>query len=183
MDEKKEGLEPQNPPEEPTVSLSQEELDDLKHRAEVSSQNFERLKKVQEENELLKAQLVDNPVLPELDDPVDSLKSELSEIKQKLQKSEVIESYPILKETWQDFEEFRQLPDNKGMNMKTAAKSFLIEKGLLETPRKGLEKLTGGGHEPISSGMKTEDIKRLRETDYRKYSEMIRKGQLKISEK
>lgn len=183
MDENKEGLEPQKTPETPTVSLSQEELDDLKHRAEVSSQNFERLKKVQEENELLKAQLVDSTVLPESDDPVDSLKSELSEIKQKLQKSEVIESYPVLKESWQDFEEFRQLSDNKGMNMRTAAKSFLIEKGLLETPRKGLEKPTGGGHEPISSEMKTEDVKTLRETNYRKYLELIRKGQLKVSSK
>jgi hypothetical protein len=69
------------------------------------------------------------------------------------------------------------------MSLKTAAKVFLTEKGLTgETQRKGLEKPTGGDRTPIVSGtMTAEDAKRLRDTDYRKYSDMVRKGQIKIA--
>ena len=93
----------------------------------------------------------------------------------------MIESHPQLKELWSDFEEFRSDPDNKGMNMKTSAKAFLVEKGILEPQRKGLEKPTGGPRAPVSTGMTTEDIKNLRETNFKKYEEMLAKGQIKFS--
>ena len=109
------------------------------------------------------------------------LRTELSEIKSKLNKREILDSYPVLKEIWQEFEEFRDNPDNKGMNLKTSAKAFLVEKGLLEPSRKGLEKGTGGTRVPMSTGMTTEEIKKLRETNYRKYEDMLMKGQIKFS--
>ena len=115
------------------------------------------------------------------DDEIGTLKAELAEVKSKQQRSEVIESYPALKELWSDFEEFRQDSDNKGMNMRTAGKAFLTEKGLLEPKRVGLEKPTGGPRTPQLTGMTTEDIKNLRETDFKKYSEMLMKGQIKFS--
>lgn len=107
-------------------------------------------------------------------------RAEFVEVKNKLAKSEVIESHPQLKEVWSEFESFRTDPDNKGMNMKTAAKAFLVEKGLFDQPRKGLEKATGGPRTPISTGMSNDDVTNLRTTNYRKYMDMLKKGQIKI---
>lgn len=167
------------------VVLSKEELAELKHKAEVSSQNFERLKKEQEKAEALEAEIA---VLRSErsssgdDERVGALLAEVAEIKAKQTKAEVMETYPALKEVWSEFEKFRDDPDNKGMSMKTAAKAFMAEKGITSTqPRRGLEKPTGGDRTPISSGMTSEEAKRLRETDYKKYSEMVRKGQIKVS--
>lgn len=108
------------------------------------------------------------------------LKSELSEVKTELAKKDLLISHPILKEKWQEFEEFRADPDNKGMNLRTAAKAYLVENGLLDTPRKGLEKPTGGDRVPLTSGMTSDDVKTLRETNFKKYQELLLKGQLKI---
>src|SRR3990167_10208181 len=114
MTENKEGLEPQKTPEgegapvTPEVAISQEELDDLKHKAEVSSQNFARLKKAEEENELLKAQLELNNTSPDPgEERVANLETTVSELNAKLSKTEVLESYPLLKGLWNELEEFR----------------------------------------------------------------------------
>ena len=173
--------EPQNPPEPVVpgkIEISPEEYDDLKHKAEVSSQNFERAKKA--ENRVTELESLNNEVPS---DPEEEFvrKSEFDEVKQKLNKAEVVESHPQLKELWPDFETFRADPENKGMNMKTAAKAFLVEKGILEPQRKGLEKPTGGPRAPIQTGMTSEDVKNLRETNFKKYEEMLKKGQIKFS--
>ena len=114
------------------------------------------------------------------DEDLSVIKSEVADLKRRLQKSDVLEAYPELKDKWADFEEFRADPENKGMNMKTAAKSFLVEKGLVETRRQGLEKPTGGARVPLSSGMSADEVKTLRETNHKKYREMLLKGQIKI---
>lgn len=54
MEEKIEGLEPQNTQEK---RYSPEELKSLEEKASLSSQNFERLKKVQEQNKILSDEL------------------------------------------------------------------------------------------------------------------------------
>ena len=87
---------------------------------------------------------------------------------------------PILKEKWDEFEEFRSDPDNKGMNLRTAAKAFLVENGLIDAPRKGLEKSTGGTKVIPSSGMTAQEAENLMKNDFKKYQELIKKGQLKI---
>ena len=110
-----------------------------------------------------------------------ALKVELAEIKRKQQRSEVLETYPELKDKWADFEEFRSDPENKGMAMRTAAKAFVVEKGLSGSPRPGLEKPTGGQRVPLTSGISVEDVKTLRETNYKKYLELLKKGQIKFS--
>ena len=167
------------------IELTQVELDELKFRAEVSSQNFERLKKAQEDNLRLEAELesIRLSTVPSNDDgeTVRRFSQDLAELKAKQAKTEVIETYPVLREVWSEFEKFHQLDDNKGLSLKTAAKAFVVEKDLLGEKRQGLEKPTGGGHAPVSSGMSSEDAKRLRETDYKKYREMLLKGQLKVS--
>lgn len=95
-------------------------------------------------------------------------------------KKDVLISHPILKEKWEEFETFRADPENKGMNLRTAAKAFLTESGLLDARRPGLEKTTGGPRVPVSEKMSVEDIKTLRETNWPKYLEMVRKGLIKI---
>ena len=166
------------PKAEETVTLSKAELEDLKHKAEVSSQNYERAKKAENRLKEIEPLVVE---LPPEEDEDGRIKSELSDVKQKLQRMEVIESYPLIKEVWKDFESFREESDNKGMNMRTAAKAFLIEKGLLEPQRKGLEKTTGGPRVPVQTGMSNDEVKNLRETNYKKYVEMLEKGLIKFS--
>src|SRR3990167_5694608 len=134
----------------------------------------EREKRREVEQRLLTLEEGLNPSVPSETEGEDisSLRAELAEVKTKQQRSEVIESYPALKEVWSDFEEFRLDSDNKGMNMRTAAKAFLTEKGLLEPKRKGLEKPTGGPRVPLLTGMTAEEVKHLRETNFKKYEEM-----------
>lgn len=172
-------------PQTPTVTLTQAELDDLKHRAEVSSQNYARVKKLEEENERIRAENelleINTATLAPSDPRVSQLESKLSEVQAQLNKKEVIERYPVLKDLWNDLESYRAEPENKGMNLNTAAKSFMLEKGLLEPTRSGIEKATGGQHAPIMSGMTSEEVENLRKTDYRKYTDMLMKGQIKIT--
>jgi hypothetical protein len=166
------------------VKISAKELEDLKHRAEVSSQNFERLKKAEKElQELKSADLEDNQTLIEdEDETVGKLKSDISTIKATLEKSDVLNTYPVLKEVWSEFDSFRADPENAGMSMKTAAKAFIVEKGLNEQKRKGLEKPSGGQRQPVQSGMSAEEVKSLRQNNFKKYMEMLKKGQIKISQ-
>lgn len=193
MENKPEGGQPQNPvpgegtPKTPDqVTISQKEFDDLKHKAEVSSQNFERAKKaegrakeLEEENALLLSST--NTVPSEDNDRVKELENEVSQIKTDLTKSKVLETYPMLKDKWEDLESFRQLPENKGMNLYTAAKAFLIEKGLLDAPRKGLEDPSGGPRTPVKTSMSAEEVKALRESNYKEYIRMLNNGEIKIS--
>lgn len=174
-------------PNEGKVVLSKEQHDELIRRASVSSQNFERAQKAEEKIDELKAeiqQLTDSTTPSGFEDErVGKLQSEIADIKAKEAKREVLEASPQLKEVWSDFEKWRSDDENKGMTLKTAAKVFLAEKGLIEgqTPRRGLETPTGGDRTPIVSGMSPDEVKRLRETDYRKYREMLKKGQIKIA--
>ncbi|MBU2527532.1 MAG: hypothetical protein KKC03_13125 [Bacteroidetes bacterium] len=197
MNKEKEVQDPQNTPEEEASQameepeeieelpkediVSREEFDELKHKAEVSSQNYERAKKAEarvKELEVLQENKISFDEEDEGED-VSALKSEISEIRNKLDKSEVLEEYPQLKAIWNDFEVYQT--DNKGMKLQTAAKAFLAEQGLLGVKRKGLEKVVGGTKKPISFGMNTEDITKLRQTNYKKYREMVKKGQIKFS--
>lgn len=176
-------VDPQKTPQEETVTLSKKEVDDLKHRADVSSQNFERLKAEEAKRKELEGRLADlegNPVLSGNDDEIGKLRGDIAALKQNVARGEVLEAYPQLKEVWSDFESFRSADDNKGMNLKTAAKSFMVEKGLLDPTRKGLEKPSGGTRQADPAVMTAEDVKTLRETNYKKYSDMVMKGQIKL---
>lgn len=91
-------------------------------------------------------------------------------------KKDVLLRYPDLKDKWQEVEEYRQAPENKGMNLNTAVKAYMVENGLLEPQRKGLEKTTGGERTAPSQKMTAEDVKNLRETDFKKYQDLLEKG-------
>lgn len=112
---------------------------------------------------------------------IKTLKSELSDMRSEIAKKDLLIAHPILKDKWNEFNDFRSDSDNKGMNLRTAAKAYLVENGLLDAPRKGLEKSTGGQRVPLTSGMTVDDVRTLRETNFKKYQELLIKGQLNIS--
>lgn len=171
------------PPPEEMVTIPKKDFDDLSHRAGVSSQNFERLKKAEDDlAEARRLQSASNPSTPDpvLAGKVQTLESEVSTLTEKLTKADVVKTYPQLDLIWADLETYRQDPANKGMSLATAAKAFMTEKGLLDPQREGIERPTGGPRVPPQSGMTNEQVKHLRETDYRKYSEMLQAGQIKI---
>ena len=161
-------------------------LKSLQEEREKRRMDAERFKMLEEEMETLKTSAVseENETFSDegkvLEGKINSLKSELSEIKQDFVKKELIITHPILKEKWEEFEEFRTNPENKGMNMKTAAKAFLIENEVLEKPRLGLEKPTGGSRTPSVSGMTADEIKNLRQTDFKRYQQLLREGKLEL---
>ena len=106
------------------------------------------------------------------------LKQQLDAITDRLELSDLQNKYPELKGLSSEFNEFRkEYPRHKGENV---AKLFLAEKGLITPPRVGLEKPTGGLKVPVSPELTPDQIKDLREKDYRKYTDMVRKGLIKI---
>jgi hypothetical protein len=64
--------------------------------------------------------------------------------------------------------------------IESVAKLFLMEKGLLDTPRKGLERQSSGGQAPVSDGLTPEEISDLRRNNHRKYSQMLMDGKIKF---
>lgn len=90
----------------------------------------------------------------------------------------VIAKFPALKEVTEEFNEFQK--DYPRHKLENVAKIFLAEKGLLEPVRKGLESPTGGQRTPMTSEMTPEDIKNLRETNYKKYKDLLGKGLINI---
>lgn len=190
MEERTEVVEPQKTtPEAATepadkVTISQAELEDLRHKAEVSSQNYERTKKLEarlKELETLQTEPSDDIYSDEgklLRKEIQTLNEEIATIKATSSKRELQDSNPIFREKWQDFEEFRNNPENKGMNLKTAAKAYLVENGLLESPRKGLEKPTGGERKPSSAGMTSEDKLNLMKTNFKEWQRLTIEGKI-----
>ena len=107
------------------------------------------------------------------------LESKISSLEDQLALKDLQTTYPDLKGLSNEFNEYRK--DYPKHKLENVAKIFLQEKGLLETPiRKGLEKPTGGPRTPISSGMTVDEIKSLRETNFRLYQDMLMKGQIKV---
>src|SRR3990167_6520161 len=87
----------------------------------------------------------------------------------------VLAQNPLIAENKAEFEQFIEDDENKKLSLPKAATLFLAEKGLTETPRIGLEKSTGGDRVPATPGMTLEEIKDLRENNYRKYIDMVKK--------
>lgn len=150
------------------------------------------LKSLQEEREekrLLKEEIATLRAAPQKEvfsDEGQVLFNEITQLKSKLASQEkaeklssVFEQNPILKDKAAEFDAYLQ--DNEGMKLETAAKAFLIENNLSPTiqTRKGLEKQSGGGRVVPSGEPTIDELDNLRTTNYRKYSDMVRKGQIK----
>ena len=106
------------------------------------------------------------------------LSDKIKSLEDKIELQELQTKFPELKTLTSEFNEFRkEYPRHKGENV---AKLFLSEKGILEPIRKGLEKPTGGTRTTPSPEMTADDVKRLRETDFRKYTDLLKKGLIKV---
>ncbi len=151
------------------------------------------LKSLQEEREkrrLLEEELeqVKSSALSEdevFSDEGKALKKQITALTEKINSLEedknlqtLYNQYPILKEKSEEFDKFRE--DYPRTKLENVAKLYLAENGLLEPARKGLEKPTGGTRTPMTSGMTVEDVKHLRETNWKKYQDMVTKGLIKI---
>lgn len=191
MSEKIEDGAPQNPAPA-VVTLTAEEIADLKHKADVSSQNFERAKIAEAKVAELKTQLQATPpaIDGEFSDEGKQLLGKISALEgiitgqaQKEAINTLQVKYPALKDKSAEFETFRNDPENAGMNVTTAAKAFLAENDLLvsTTPRRGLEKPAGSGRGPISDKLTADDVAELRITNYAKYSKMVREGKIDLN--
>lgn len=173
--------------ETPKVNaLTQEEIDDLKRRAEVSSQNFERAKRAEAEKKALQEEidlLKQTSYVDETD-----VSKQLSELRQKLDRIEeekeinlILQKYPVIADKRQEFDEFRM--GYPGGKIDSIAKLFLAENELLDaTPkRKGLEKAGTGKRTPPDSGkMSAEDAQRLRTNNYKEYKKLLLAGKIDI---
>lgn len=142
----------------------EQEIENLKATSSIQNEDI-----FSDEGKLLKKQL-------------DTTNARLASVTEELEKKEVIVNNPILKEAWEEFELYRTLPENKGLSLKTAAKAFMVENGLLEAKRTGLEPARNGGQRAKqSSEMTADDIANLRKTNWKAYQEGLRKGTLKFS--
>ena len=91
--------------------------------------------------------------------------------------------YPALGEKEAEFKDYAyKFP--KSVDIEVLAKSFLFDKVTppvpepAATPKKGLEKPTGGSRQAPAPGLGLGDIKRLREEQPRVYEKMLREGKL-----
>lgn len=165
-------------------------IEELKSRAGVSSQNFERAKKAEEKVKELQ-KLLEEKKSFETDNSDDysdegkALKEEINQLKGKLYSFEeslslekVGNIYPAIRDKREEFDEFRTEYPN--IDIDKVAKIFIAEKGYVDQlkPRIGLEKPTGGQKGNMKSGISNDDVKRLRETNPRRYEQMLRSGKL-----
>lgn len=131
------------------------------------------------EEELLALKTVQTDTVYQTDDDrIASLENKIRELSDKEQLAEIKGKYPELKD-FPEFDEYRkEFPQTK---LENVAKLFLSEKGLTGTQRKGLEKTTGGSKQPQQTGMTVDEVKLLRETNFKKYQKMLMEGKLKIN--
>lgn len=168
-------------------ALTPEEIAELKKRASQSSQNYERAKKAEEEKKALEqrlseAQLAQDSFMTEdeVSKKLRELDSKFSRIEEKTRLDATLQKYPSIADKLDEFNEYRaEYPADK---MEMAAKLFLAEKDLLdETPkRKGLEKAIGGRRVTPPIATSNDDVKRLRENNYREYLKQLRSGKLNV---
>ncbi len=132
---------------------------------------LEEEKKLLEE-ELESSTLSEEDVISEegkiLKKQISTLTEKINSIEEEKDFEKLCNKYPILREKTTEFKEFRSSEHPKA-KLESVAKLYLAENGLLEPVRKGLEKPTGGTRIPSVFGMTTEDVKRLRTSNYKKY--------------
>src|SRR3972149_1461186 len=144
----------------------------------------EKRRILEEENLQLKASISPEPEFESdegklLKKQISSLEDKVIAIEEEKNVEKLFNQYPILRESADKFNEFRQSEHPKA-KLESVAKLFLAENGLLEIPRKGLETPTGGSRTPSNPSMTAEEIANLRKNDYRKYVQMLKNGLIKI---
>lgn len=131
------------------------------------------------------ANVISEPISDEgrfLKSQIDTIAQKLAEEEKRKQLEALQSAFPALKDKSAEFEAFRSDPENAGMKLETAARAFLVERDLLTppAPRKGLEQNSGGTRTVPKEGLTPEEIKDLRVNNFRKYSDMVRSGKIKL---
>lgn len=103
------------------------------------------------------------------------------ELDEFLEKAKILGTYPELEGKEREFQEFAKKPTHKGIDLNVLANAFLY-KGINEissTPKKGsvLERGKGGLSQtpPQKKKMTPEELRTLRQVDFKKYKEIITK--------
>lgn len=157
-------------------------LESLKEERKLRREEQERAEQL--EKELLAFKNADTEAESEegrkLKEEIKNLANEISSIKEQNELSLLLTQYPALKDKKAEFDEFRK--DYPRTGLAKVAKLFLSENGLIETPqpRKGLEDTTGGTRFPTPQGMSADEIKNLRETNYKAYVKLLNEGNVKL---
>jgi hypothetical protein len=165
-------------------ALTPAEIAELKRKADVSSQNYERAKKAEADKKRLEAELEEARLGSDsfvTDDDTSRTLRDLTEkmnrLEERAQLDTVYTQYPQLKDKASEFNEFRA--EYQGVSMDKVAKLFMSEHELGETPkRKGLERAGGGTRKVPVQGLATDDLTRLRTTNHREYVKLIKSGKL-----
>lgn len=157
-------------------------LESLKEERRLRREEQERAEQL--EKELLAFKNADTEAESEegrkLKEEIKNLANEISSIKEQNELSQLMSQFPALKDKKGEFDEFRK--DYPRTGLAKVAKLFLSENGLIDNPqpRKGLEDATGGTRQPISQGMTAEEVKSLRETNFKGYMKAIQEGKIKL---
>jgi len=185
----------QNPEVEETPEASQDEFaQQLAELEEKNRQMYERTKKAEQQAKEAKEELesltetnvsTDEVYSDEglaLKKQIDSLQETIKSQSESKELDSVYSKHPILKDKEEEFNEFRE--QHPSYKVSDVAKLFLVDKDLLgaSKTRKGLEKPTGGTAPSKPSGMTAEEVKDLRENNFRRYQSMLEKGTLKIAD-
>lgn len=146
----------------------------------------ERRKRQEAEDKLKQYETTDLSEPEVISDEAKILKGQidsLSGVVTQLQEEKVLDGlcvqYPALKETLDEFKNYR-LAEHPRAKLESVAKLFLAEKGLLGEKRVGLENPTGGDRAPVNTGMTPAEVEHLRKTNWKKYQELLAKGQIKM---
>lgn len=145
----------------------------------------EKRKEVERELRELKESSVssDEEGITDIEKELRTVTTKLTQLERKDSMRELLVEFPALADKRSEFDDFLEEDEAKALSLPRAAKLFLLENGLLtsEKPkRKGLESPVGGSKAPTSSGYSFDDLKRLRETQPKKYAQMLREGKIKL---
>lgn len=152
-------------------------LESLQTERELRRQALEEKKRLEEQ---LLALQTDGSYSEEglrLKSEIDKLREELSQTKEEKALELVRTQYPAIKDKADEFTEFRK--DYPGIPLEKVAKLFVVENDLGPVKeRKGLERGNTGTRTPTSSKMTPEEVKDLRENNFRKYQKLVREGKI-----
>lgn len=111
---------------------------------------------------------------------IEALQEKLSSIEKKEARRDAEAQFPFLKDKKEEFDAFLEDEENKRLSIRKAAKLFAAEHGMLDTqsPRKGLEKPTGGGQIAPKSELSPDEIRDLMKNDWKKYEKLIKEGKI-----
>jgi hypothetical protein len=180
----------QNVEEETPETTAEDSAEVIDPEDEIIAKNrqlYERAKKAEakakELEELLQTQKTESDPYADEEDltqKVKDLSDKLAHIEEKTQLDVIYAQYPVLKDKFAEFDEYRL--QNPGMTLTTSAKAYLAENDLLgqTTKRKGLEKAGGGLRTPPTGKITHEDAKRLRETNYNEYKKQLMAGKIQF---